>query len=414
MSLGQYDERIEKAVHILWVNSQFERAQEAKALLEEAVADGVADGYYFLARIYAGSCFVDTGFGFPEDDDKVDEYLDLSIEKGSAIGMFGARRFGGYKPRCGSFLHEPYHSSVEIWNEVCNIAAAGEIFTQYLVANAYYYGDVAELMQVDFKNMTDAQIRAQFRQWTETAIPMYEDLISKGLVLGAGNYINILTSGDWGVPKNERRAAEIERIAAEKGHTFFMVRVGENMLNSNPLGAAEMFEKAAKKNYMPAYAYLGKMYTYDGKMPKDIKKARDYIELCYQSGEEQTLCHNRLGEIYFYGGDGVEIDYDKAFMHLKAAHDDENYWGSDMLGTCYLKGLGTQVDYARAKEELERYPGEALSAVGLGEIYAYGLGGPVDIKKAMTYWNKFPKHEHVIANKKNFKKTLFGWKRIEQ
>mgnify|MGYP002515126688 CR=1 FL=1 len=68
-----------------------------------------------------------------------------------------------------------------------------------------------------------------------------------------------------------------------------------------------------------------------------------------------------------------------------------------------------------SKEELERYPGEALSAVGLGEIYAYGLGVPVDIKKAMTYWDKFPKHEHVIEHKKHFKKTLFGgWKRIDQ
>ena len=85
-----------------------------------------------------------------------------------------------------------------------------------------------------------------------------------------------------------------------------------------------------------------------------------------------------------------------------------------MLGTCYLKGLGTQVDYVKAKEEFERCPEKALSAVGLGEIYAYGLGVPVDIKKAMSYLDKFPQHEHVIANKKNFKRTLFGWKRINQ
>lgn len=408
----QFDERIEKAVHILWVDFQFEKAQEAKALLEEAAAEGVADAYFFLARIYAGSCFVDSGFGFQDDDDKVDEYLNLSIEKGSALGMFGARRFGGFQPRCGSFIHEPYHSSTEIWNEVCNIAASGEIFAQYLVANAYYYGDVGELTEMDFSHVTEAELKAQFRQWTETAISIYEDLISKNMVMGIGNYIDILTSGDWGIPKNEKRADELEYIAASRGQGFYMVRIGQKNLESNPLEAVAMFEKAAKNHYMPAYAQLGKMYSFGGQLPRDIKKAKEYIEICYQAGEEKTLCNNRLGEIYFYGGDGVEIDYDKSFQHLKAAHDAENYWGSDMLGTCYLKGLGTQIDYVKAKEELERYPGEALSAVGLGEIYAYGLGVPVDIKKAMTYWNKFPQHPHVIENKKNFKKTLFGWKRI--
>ncbi len=91
----------------------------------------------------------------------------------------------------------------------------------------------------------------------------------------------------------------------------------------------------------------------------------------------------------------------------------ENYWGSDMLGTCYLKGLGTNVDYVKAKEELSRYTKEALSSIGLGEIYAYGLGVPVDIKKGMEYWDRFPNHQKVIEHKKNFKKTLFGWKQVK-
>lgn len=410
----KFDERIEKAVQVLWVDFQFEKAQEVKTLLEEVAAQGNPDAYFFLARIYAGDCFVDSGFGYEEDDGKTEEYLNLSIENGSALGMFGARRFGGFKPRCGSFIHEPYHSSTEVWNEVCNLAASGEIFAKYLVANAYYYGDVGELTEMDFSRMTQKDIQAQFRKWTEAAIPIYEELISKNMIMGIGNYIDILTSGDWGIPKNEKRAAELEELAADMGNGFYMVKKGKKLVDTNPQAALEIFQKAADKHYMPAYGQIGTMYTFGGKMPRDIKKAKEYFELCYQSGSASVLCNNRLGEIYFYGGDGIQIDYDKAFRHLKAAHDEENDWGSDMLGTCYLKGLGTQVDYVKAKEELSRYPGEALSAVGLGEIYAYGLGVPVDIKKAMSYWDKFPQHEHVIANKKNFKRTLFGWKRINQ
>ena len=143
--MEKLDERIEEAVQILWVDRQFERGEEAIRLFMQAAEEGNPDAYYFLARCYAGPSYVERGFHFADDDEKVKEYLDLSIEKGSALGMFGARRFGGYKPKGGSFVHEPYRSSKEIWDKVCAIADTGEIFTQYLVANAYYYGDVAEL-----------------------------------------------------------------------------------------------------------------------------------------------------------------------------------------------------------------------------------------------------------------------------
>ena len=53
---------------------------------------------------------------------------------------------------------------------------------------------------------------------------------------------------------------------------------------------------------------------------------------------------------------------------------------------------------------------EELCIIGLGEIYAYGLGVPQDIKRGMEYWNKLPQDERVLEHKQNFKKTLFGWK----
>ena len=68
-----------------------------------------------------------------------------------------------------------------VHNEVCAIANSGEIFAQYLVANAYYYGDVIELMNVDMSQFTDEQATAQIRAWTETAAAMYDELIAKGI-----------------------------------------------------------------------------------------------------------------------------------------------------------------------------------------------------------------------------------------
>ena len=42
-----YDARIEKAVYILWVDMEFDRGQEAKQLLEEALASGMAEMFTF-------------------------------------------------------------------------------------------------------------------------------------------------------------------------------------------------------------------------------------------------------------------------------------------------------------------------------------------------------------------------------
>ena len=65
--IRMFDERIEKAIYILWVDMESKRAKEAKELLEQAANDGVADAYYFLGRIYAGPCFVNPIFKFEEN-----------------------------------------------------------------------------------------------------------------------------------------------------------------------------------------------------------------------------------------------------------------------------------------------------------------------------------------------------------
>lgn len=94
----------------------------------------------------------------------------------------------------------------------------------------------------------------------------------------------------------------------------------------------------------------------------------------------------------------MEPDYEKAFQHLLAAHNAGNNWGGDMLGTCYLKGLGTPVNYQMAKGIFSYYPDKLLSAIGLGEIFAYGLGTPENIRTAMKYWNQYPNDPCVMEH----------------
>lgn len=62
--------------------------------------------------------------------------------------------------------------------------------------------------------------------------------------------------------------------------------------------------------------------------------------------------------------------------------------------------------------EFSRFSPNALAALDLGETYATGLGIPVDIKKEMICWNMWPNYTEINEVKKNFKKTLFIWKRV--
>lgn len=215
----QLDNRLEEAIWTLWIRPDFAKGREALGKLEMLAQEGNADAYYFLARCYAGEGFIREEFGFPDNDDSLwEDNLNKSIEGGSALGMFAGRRFGGFEPRCGSFIQPPYHNDKEIWDEVCALADAGEVFTQYLVANAYYYGDVAEFLSFDARNLTNAQIEDAFRRWAITAAKMYEDQFSRGVFIGWGNYMDIFTCGDYSIPKDEKRAKSVLQIAADAGY----------------------------------------------------------------------------------------------------------------------------------------------------------------------------------------------------
>ncbi len=403
-----FDERVEFAVQNLWVVPNVEKSREARRLLEEAAGEGNGDACFFLARCFFGSCFVDPRFGFEDDDRKGERWLEKGLELGSAVAMFGAKRVGGFKPARGTFVYPPYGSLKEIWDEVEKKARAGQIFCRYMVANAYYYGDVISFLGLDPESVTLENV-VDFQQ---RAIGLYEEIIAAGSVLGISNLINIITSGDFGIHKNERRAKELQRIGASRGVAEYERREGRDLeAAGNIAEAAKMYRRAAEHNDAEACYRLGTMYTYNGNLPLDLKKAIEYFSRGIELREDFTGCYNRLGEIFFYGGQGIEPDYDRAaklFLKVRA----DNNWSADMLGTCYLKGWGVPQDYGAARKEFELNPASCLCALGLGEIYAYGRGVKQDIKKAMEYWNLFPEHPRVIEYKSHFKKKLFGWSEV--
>lgn len=211
------DYRVINAIDVMYVKDDFAKGQEAFIELKKAADEGDGDACYLLGRCYSGSAFIDSRFNFEVNDELAEEYFNRSIEAGSALGMMGIMRVGGFVPRSGSLLHAPYTSYREVWDKVTSDALDGDLFSELLVANAYYYGDTIKLMELDGGKVTNFELEEIVRKFTYTAMAMYEDLYSHGMMMGYGNYKDIVTSGDYGIPKDYRRYAWLQQKCKAKG-----------------------------------------------------------------------------------------------------------------------------------------------------------------------------------------------------
>ena len=97
--------------------------------------------------------------------------------------MFGTQRLAGFKPACGSFIHAPYNSSKEVWDAVVELADNGQVFCQYMLGNAFYYGDCIEMLQIPEEKVTPDLIH----NFQLAAATLFEPCIAQGLSLGIGN-----------------------------------------------------------------------------------------------------------------------------------------------------------------------------------------------------------------------------------
>lgn len=347
------DKRVEYAIRQLWTNQFKGDGAGALRALQEAANEGNGDAYFFLGRCYLGNGFVDSRFGFRPDDVQGIECFNRSIELGSAIGMFATRRLAGFHPRCGSFVHAPYQSSQEVWEVVNGMAAAGQIFCKYLIANAYYYGDVFDFLSIAPEERDTAKLQRNM----QIASQIYEECIGHGITLGIYNYVDIVESGDYGMPVSPTKGAQLRALDVKMRST----------------------------SYIPV---PGDEFGLD-----DAEQAMAVYQQEYQKGNMFAL--GRIGKLYLTGGRGVQKDYEQAARYLMESRKYTD-WSADLMGTCFLKGYGVPVDYARAKQEFEIYPLTRWSQIGLGEMYAYGLGVPQDKKRAKNYFYAYPNDPRVV------------------
>ncbi len=102
----------------------------------------------------------------------------------------------------------------------------------------------------------------------------------------------------------------------------------------------------------------------------------------------------RLGEIYFYGENGAEIDYDKSLYWMNKAADEEHYDALKFLMFMYnVEASPYEFDFAKsvefAERVLEQNPEDSNAMFTIG--YCYSVGGydiEVNYEEAVKWYTK--------------------------
>ncbi len=439
---GFYSEEVEQGISRLYFQADPEQYSGGVQLLEQAAEEKEADAYYFLARDAWGDG--DTA----KDEKKAVRFFQTGIELGSDLCVLGAKRYGELKGELEDAMQRPLADSFEA---VKKRAQEGDAMAQYAVGLFYYWQDIAALQEPqDEFNSRESKNAEEGLRWFKMAarqgcIPAYQNMYRilanggngilrdreaavafaeefKDLVQisGAGCYD---VSYDYGELKNY----EQQRIWAERG------AAQGNASCFNSLGiiylsgyGTEADDNEAYRNFCEADARgnkfgsynVGRCYHKGWGVPKDPDQA--FAFFLKSAEQDHAGSMEYVARYYFEGTPLVPQDFLKCREWSEKALSQGKISAKYYLGYCYLNGVGgceknyplAHRYFAECSSTRNHNQGNAYHA--LGEIHEKALGVPVNINKAVYYYEKASHHgcaqgEEDLAR---FKKNLFGnWKR---
>ena len=77
--------------------------------------------------------------------------------------------------------------------------------------NQILLGDCIEMMEIPDEEVNNALIQA----FQNKAIELFQKSIDNGLTMAISNLIDIITSGDYGIPVDQKRADQLKKRGAE-------------------------------------------------------------------------------------------------------------------------------------------------------------------------------------------------------
>ncbi len=156
--------------------------------------------------------------------------------------------------------------------------------------------------------------------------------------------------------------------------------------------ALNYLQPLVKKGNKQAEFELGTMYELGHGVPQSISKA---MELYKRASSTKSPMHLSVHLTYTNKPDNPAKQFK---IWLKQAMDGDSLAQND-VGYCYLKGIGTKIDYAEAKKWLK----EAVkqnndnAMVNLGFMYQNGAGIEQDLAKAAKLYEQASNMNNIVA-----------------
>ncbi len=410
--MGKYfSDVVDKAIEDLYYCCNNDKAKAAADALLLAAKEDDGDACYFLSRCFSGSCYSWEYHPFEENEAAAYAMLHQAISLGSAAAVLGALRMDMLTPELREIM--PFDSIKEAWDVIYEKAEKGCAFCQYMIGNTYYFLDIIEIedhKESDFAN------KGALNEWKRLQIkqclPWFEKAFSGGMILAGRNYGHYYQNGRGKyIPPEPGKEVPIMRQGAERGYPEWMYAYAHYLAytEDNDKEALPWALKAAEAGHLWSWHIIGDIYWNGRAVERNLPYALECYEKTAGYGNDSYACR-QLGRLYFHGW-GTETDYARAVQWLERDEESE-YVKYDLLGICYLLGRGCQQNPARGKAFLEKSQDSPYKSYGLGMMYAEGIGVRENIEKGVEYLKAAGNYEPAMEALKHYKKSLFGvWRR---
>ena len=410
--MGKYfSDVVDQAIEDLYYCCDNDKARVAADALLPAAKNGDGDACYILSRCFSGSCYSWEYHPFEENEAAAYAMLHQAISLGSAAAVLGALRMDLLTPELKEIM--PFDSIKEAWEVICEKAENGCAFCQYMIGNTYYFLDIIEIE--DRKEREFANKKA-WNEWKRLQIkqclPWFEKAFSGGMILAGRNYGHYYQYGRGEyIPPEPGKEVPIMRQGAKRGYPEWMYAYAHYLAytEDNDKEALPWALKAAEAGHLWSWHIIGDIYWNGKAVERNLPYALECYEKTASYGNDSYACR-QLGRLYFHGW-GTETDYARAVQWLERDEESE-YVKYDLLGICYLLGRGCQQNPARGKAFLEKSQDSPYKSYGLGMMYAEGIGVREDIEKGVEYLKAAGNYGPAIEALKHYRKSLFGvWRR---
>ena len=160
-----------------------------------------------------------------------------------------------------------------------------------------------------------------------------------------------------------------------------------NGVSKNPTEAFRWFSKAAENDDVESQFLIGYSLVKGLGAPKDPGEGARWLQSAAYSG--YAAAYEVLGELYFFGEDGVPIDYALAAKWYEEPARLGNAYAQYLMGHMYSEESANMKNLAEAIKwfQLAANQGELKAQNRLAWMYFEGLGTEQDLIEAYVWSN---------------------------